>query len=60
MIVPLLARADDFPFWAPIAAVVVWPTTAILLAVTALTHYRKHWAPIREVYWHDAADLEPE
>ncbi|MEV4755820.1 hypothetical protein AB0J86_12010 [Micromonospora sp. NPDC049559] len=47
----LLARADDFPVWVSITAMVVWPTTAIVLAVTGLMYYRKHWAPLREARW---------
>lgn len=50
-LIALLERADDFPVWVPITAVVVWPTTAIVLAVAALTYYRKKWAPLREVRW---------
>jgi hypothetical protein len=56
VIVPLLlllARADDFPFWVPITALVLWPTAAIVLVVMALMYYRKHWAPMRKVRWHE-------
>jgi hypothetical protein len=53
-IVPLIAllyRADDMPLWLPITAVCVWPTLAIVLAVTGVGYYRKHWAPLRTVNW---------
>ncbi|RZS43384.1 hypothetical protein EV193_102363 [Herbihabitans rhizosphaerae] len=49
----LLARADDLPLWVTFTAVAVWPITAILIAVSALSHYRKNWAPVREVRWRE-------
>lgn len=50
-LIALLERADDFSVWISITAVAVWPTTVIVLCVWLLLHYRKHWAPLREVRW---------
>jgi hypothetical protein len=54
-LIALLLRANDIPLWVSITAVVLWPTTAICLAVMVLMYYRKHWAPLREVQWHQDA-----
>ncbi|HZE39693.1 MAG TPA: hypothetical protein VE172_12870 [Stackebrandtia sp.] len=47
----LFSYIDEIPVWIPITALIMWPTTVIILAVVLLSHHRKHWAPLREVRW---------
>lgn len=62
VIVPLLAflaAVGDDAGLVTLAAIVLWPMLGIFISVMALMHYRKRWAPEREVFWREPADPAP-